>query len=258
MGKYKINSANDNRVFVVTKSFITLCNMFKTLKNSHGKIIHVVGAPGTGKSANIYAAIEKQELNVYNVKSQIKDVNVNSKKVFNSVYNGFKRDFNVKSKKEVYNCLAGYDAVLFADMFHDSHLVDDDTVGFSVWAGHAGLRATKFYLLCVVEYLKERREYKRINIILQTAWKFHFRGRKYDLFSDMGILSKIVLAVMGTIFDVVVISYKPEETIKIVKIHVDADDKLIKQYIHEYGSKPRFICQAIENEDVVKYGTKSD
>ena len=249
MGKYKINSAIDNRVFVVTESFLKLSNMFKTLKNSHGKIIHVVGAPGTGKSANIYAAIEKQGLTVYDVKSQIKDVNINSQKVFNSVYNGFKKDFDVKSKKEVYNCLEGFDAILFADMFHDSHLVDDDTVGFSVWSGNAGLRATKFYLLCVVEYLKERREYKRINIILQTAWRFHFRGKKYDLFTDMGILSKLVLAVMGTIFDVVVISYKPEETIKIVKNHVKADDKLIEHYIHEYGSKPRFICQALENED---------
>ncbi len=249
MGKYKINSAIDNCIFVVTEPFLKLCNMFKTLKNNHGKIIHVVGAPGTGKSANIYAAIEKQGLNVYDVKSPIKDVNINSQKVFNSVYNGFKKDFNVKSKKEVYDCLAGFDAILFADMFHDSHLVDNDTVGFSVWAGHAGFGAIKFYLLCVAEYLKERREYKRINIILQTAWRFHFRGKKYDLFTDMGIFSKIVLAVMNTIFDVVVISYKPEETIKIVKNYVKADDKLIEHYIHEYGSKPRFICQALENED---------
>ena len=249
MGKYKINSAIDNRVFVVTESFLKLSNMFKTLKNSHGKIIHVVGAPGTGKSTNIYAAIEKQGLNVYDVKSQIKNVNINSKEVFNSVYNGFKEDFNVKSKEGVYNSLAGFDAVLFADKFHDSHLVDDDTVGFSVWAGHAGVRSTKFYLLCVAEYLKEISEYKRINIILQTAWRFHFRGKKYDLFSDMGILSKLILALMRTIFDVVVISYTPEETIKIVKNHVNADDKLIEHYIHEYGSKPRFICQAFEKED---------
>jgi hypothetical protein len=249
MGKYKINSATDNRLFVVTESFVKLCNILKTLKNNHGKIIHVIGAPGTGKSANIYAAIEKQGLNVYDVKSQIKDVNINSKKVFNSVYNGFKKDFNVKSKEEVYNCLAGFDAVIFADMFHDSHLVDEDTVGFSVWAGHAGLGAVKFYLLCVAEYLSNRSEYRRINIILQTAWRFHFRGKKYDLFSDMGILSKLVLAVMGTIFDVVVISYTHEETIKIVKNHVKAEDKVIEHYIHVYGSKPRFICEAIENED---------
>ena len=249
MGKYKINSATDNRVFVVTESFLKLCNIFKTLKNSRGKIIHVVGAPGTGKSTNIYTALEKQGLNVYIVKSQIKDANINSKKVFNSIYNGFKKDFGVESKEEVYNCMAGFDALLFADMFHDSHLVDDDTVGFSVWAGHAGVRAVKFYLLCMIEYLKERRQYKRINIVLQTAWRFYFRGKKYDLFTDMGILSRIVLAVMGTIFEVVVISYTPEETIKIVKNHVNADDKLIEHYIHEYGSRPRFICQAIEKED---------
>ena len=249
MGKYKINSATDNRVFVVTESFLKLCNIFKTLKNSRGKIIHVVGAPGTGKSTNIYTALEKQGLNVYIVKSRIKDANINSKKVFNSVYNGFKKDFGVESREEVYNCMAGFDALLFADMFHDSHLVDDDTVGFSVWAGHAGVRAIKFYLLCIVEYLKERRQYKRINIVLQTAWRFHFRGKKYDLFTDMGIISRIVLAVMGTIFDVVLISYTPEETIKIVKNHVNADDKLIEHYINEYGSRPRFICQAIEKED---------
>ena len=249
MGKYKINSATDNRVFVVTESFLKLCNIFKTLKNSRGKIIHVVGAPGTGKSTNIYTALEKQGLNVYAVKSQIKDENINSKQVFNSVYNGFIEDFGVESKEEVYNCMAGFDALLFADMFHDSHLVDDGTVGFSVWAAHAGFRAVKFYLLCIIEYLKERRQYKRINIVLQTAWRFHFRGKKYDLFTDMGILSRIVLAVMGTIFEVVVISYTPEETIKIVKNHVNADDKLIEHYIHEYGSRPRFICQAIEKED---------
>jgi hypothetical protein len=249
MGKYKINSVTDNRVFVVTKSFIKLCNIFKTMRNRHGKIIHVIGAPGTGKSANIYEALDKLGLNVYDVKSRIKDLDSNSNEVFKSVYNGFKDDFGVKSKEEVYNCLAEFDGVLFADGFHDSHLVNGDTVGFSVWAGHAGVNSIKFYLLCIAEYLKQRRKYKRINIILQTAWRFHFRGKKYDLFSDMGILSKFVLGVMGTIFDVVVISYTPEETIKIVKKHVNADDELIENYIHEYGSKPRFICQALEKED---------
>ncbi len=249
MGKYKINSVIDNRVFIVTESFLKLCNIFKTLKSDQGKIIHVVGAPGTGKSANIYEAIEKQGLNVYDVKSQIKDMNISSKEVFNGIYNGFKEDFNVKSKEEVYNSLEGFDAVLFADKFHDSHLLDEDTVGFSVWAGRAGLQAITFYLLCVIEYLKERRKYKCINIILQTAWRFHFRGKKYDLFTDMGIFSKIILVFMRTIFDVVVISYTTEETIKIVKSHVNADGKLIEHYINEYGSKPRFICQALEDEN---------
>jgi hypothetical protein len=249
MGKYKINSVTDNRIFVVTESFLKLCNIFKTLKNRRGKLIHVVGAPGTGKSANIYAALEELELNVYDVQSKIQDLDMNSDEVFNSVYSRFKDDFGVKSKEEVYNCLAEFDAVLFADRFHDSHLVDGDTYGFSMWAGHAGVNSMKFYLLCIVEYLKGRMEYKRINIILQTAWRFHFRGKKYDVFSDMGIFSKFVLAVMGIIFDVVVISYTHEETIKIVKSHVNVDDKQIENYIHVYGFRPRFICEALENED---------
>ena len=124
MGKYKINSVSDNGVFVVTESYIKLCNKFKSLKNSRGKIIHVIGAPGTGKSANIYAALEELGLNVYDVKSPIKDVNINSKDVFNGVYRKIKEDLGVGSKDEVYKGLSRYDAILFADRFHDSHLMD--------------------------------------------------------------------------------------------------------------------------------------
>ena len=54
---------------------------------------------------------------------------------------------------------------------------------------------------------------------------------------------------MKTIFVVVVISYSSEETIKIVKNHVNVDDKLIENYIDKYGSRPRFICQAIERDE---------
>ena len=78
---------------------------------------------------------------------------------------------------------------MFADKFHDSHLIDEETVGFSVWTDHAGFKATKFYLLCISEYLRERKAFKGINIILQTAWRVYFRGKKYDVFSDLGILS---------------------------------------------------------------------
>jgi len=48
MGNYKINSLSDNGVFVVTESYRKLCNTFKNLKKRRGRIIHVVGAPGTG------------------------------------------------------------------------------------------------------------------------------------------------------------------------------------------------------------------
>ncbi|MGB8233145.1 MAG: hypothetical protein WCE60_04050, partial [Methanobacterium sp.] len=79
MGKYKINSVSDNGVFVVTESFIKLCNTFISLKDTRGKVIHVIGAPGTGKSANIYAALEELGLNIYDVESPIKDVTISSR-----------------------------------------------------------------------------------------------------------------------------------------------------------------------------------
>ena len=54
---------------------------------------------------------------------------------------------------------------------------------------------------------------------------------------------------MRIFFEVVVISYSPQETFEIVKSHVNADDKLIERYIEKYGYKPRLICQALEKED---------
>ena len=39
------------------------------------------------------------------------------------------------------------------------------------------------------------------------------------------------------------------ETINIVKMHIEtADEVMIKKYIQKYGLKPRFICNALENE----------
>jgi len=249
MGKYKINSVSDNGVFVVTESFIKLCKTFKSLKNKRGKIIHVIGAPGTGKSANIYAALEELGLKVYDVESPIENVDVSSDEVFKGVYKEIKEDLGARSKNEVYESLSKYDAILFADRFHDSHLMGKDTVGFSVWTVHAGLKPTKFYLMCISEYFNERNTFKNINIILQTAWRFYFRGKKYDVFSDLGIISKAVVALMRTFFDVVVISYSPQETFQIVKSHVNTDDQLIESYIHKYGSKPRLICQSLEKDE---------
>ena len=249
MGKYKINSVSDNGVFVVTESFIKLCKIFKILKNKRGKIIHVIGAPGTGKSANIYAALEELGLKVYDVESPIENVDVSSDEVFKGVYKEINEDLGARSKDEVYESLSKYDAILFADRFHDSHLMGKDTVGFSVWTVHAGLKPTKFYLMCISEYFNERNTFKNINIILQTAWRFYFRGKKYDVFSDLGIISKAVVALMRTFFDVVVISYSPQETFQIVKSHVNTDDQLIERYIHKYGSKPRLICQSLEKDE---------
>jgi hypothetical protein len=248
MGKYKINSVSDNGVFVVTESFIKLCNTFISLKDTRGKVIHVIGAPGTGKSANIYAALEELGLNIYDVESPIKDVTISSREVFNGVYREIKEYIGAGSKEEVYKGLSSYDAILFADRFHDSHLMDKNTVGFSVWTTNTGFKAINFYLICISEYLKERNAFKSINIILQTAWRFNFRGKKYDIFSDLGIISIFFVTLMRIFFDVVVISYSPQETFEIVKSHINTDDKLIERYIHEYGSKPRSICEALEKE----------
>jgi hypothetical protein len=248
MGKYKINSRIDNGVFVVTESYKKLCKTFKSLKNNKGRIIHVIGAPGTGKSANIYAAVDELELNIYDVELTIKDVDLDSGEVFEEIYKFLKKDLGVNSKEEVYHTLSQFDAILFADRFHDSHLIEEKSVGFSVWTDHAGFTATKFYMLCINEYLKERKTFKGINIILQTAWRVYIRGKKYDLFSDLGILSSVVVFFMRIFFDVIEISYSPQETLEIVKNHVNADDKLIESYIDKYGSKPRFICNAMGND----------
>ena len=249
MGKYKINSLSDNGVFIVTESYRKLYNKFKSLRKSRGRIIHVIGAPGTGKSANIYAALDELDLNIFDVEFRINDIDMDAADVFEEVYKNLKRDIRAESKDEIYKGLSRFDALLFADRFHDSHLIDNGNVGFSVWTDHVGFKATKFYLLCIVEYLKNRDAFQGINIILQTAWRVYIGGRKYDIFSDLGILSRLVVVLMNIFFEVVEISYSPQETLEIVKEHVDADEKLIESYIEKYGYKPRFICQALENDD---------
>lgn len=250
MGNYKINSSSDNGVFVVTDAYKKLNNKFSTVKNSKGRIIHVIGAPGTGKSANIYHALNGMNLNVYDVEFRIKDMDADSSKVFMEMYNHLKRDLSVHSKDEIYESFARHDAILFADRFHDSHLMEDGTVGFSLWTDHNGLKSFRFYLLCMFEYFKNRKKFKKINIILQTAWRIRFKGKKYDLFTDLGFVSKIMVAFMKIFFEVVEISYTPEETIQIVKKHVNADENEIRNYMEMYGNKPRLICQAIDKECV--------
>lgn len=247
MEKYKVSSARDDGSFVITDSYRKLYKILKSLKKSRGKIIHVVGAPGTGKSANIFHAIDEIGLKVYNVKFSLKSGNESSKEVFNKLFEDLQNDLGLKSKKDVYIKLSTYDAVLIADRFHDSHSFNPSEVGFSQWVDKAGFSAFYFYLLCIMEYLKNRKYFKNMNLMFQTAWKVHFNGKKYDTFTDFGFLSKIVLNILKLLFCVVEISYSKKETIEIVKMHVkDADTESIKRCIQKYGFKPRFICNALE------------
>jgi len=248
MDKFKVNSGSDNGTFFVTESYKKLFKKLKSLKTSRGRIIHVTGAPGTGKSTNIYHAINELNLNVYDVGLNITNENMSSKQLFNHVYSDMKQSLGAESKDEVYKYLSKYDAILFADKFHDAHLIDNKQVGFSLWTKKKGINSFKFYILCIDEYLRNRKDYKTINILLQTAWRVKIAGKKYDLFTDLGILSKLFVYFLKIFFEVVEIKYTNQETIKIVQKHVNADEKTIAPYIDRYGKKPRIICNALENE----------
>lgn len=247
MDKYKVNSTEDTELFLITDCYVKLCQIMGSLKNDRGKIVHVIGAPGTGKSANIYRAIDDFNLNVYDMNLCLKSSGASSKQVFNAMFKGVTKELNVKSKEEIYRKLAEYDAVLIADSFHDSHNLNPDYIGFSKWTYHAGFKAFYFYFLCIVEYIKYRKYFKNINIVLQTAWRINMLGKKYDLFSDLGIFSRIMVCILQIFFDVVPICYSEKETIQIVKMHLkEAGLNDIEQCIKKYGCKPRFICDALE------------
>jgi hypothetical protein len=245
--EYKINSIDENKLFLLTNCYTKLFKVFEALKTKKGNIVHVIGAPGTGKSSNIFQAIYETDLNIYNVKFSLKSGDESSKVVFNKIFEDLQTDLNLKSKEEVYKRLSEFDAVLIADRFHDSHTLKPDNIGFSQWTDKSGFGAFYFYLLCINEYFKNRKYFKKMNLIFQTAWRVHIRGRKYDVFTDFGFFSKIIVNVLKIFFIVVEISYSEKETIDIVKMHIDdVDADIIKQYIEKYGHKPRFICNALE------------
>ena len=250
MDRFKVNSYNDNIEFIATNSYTKLFKLFKTLNINKNRIIHVLGAPGTGKSTNIFHAIDETNLNVYIVKLNLKTGNESSGEVFNIMFQELGSDLGVNSKEEIYKKLSSFDAILIADSFHDAHLLNPNMVGFSQWTNKAGLRSFYFYLLCLMEYLKNRKYYKNVNLIFQTSWRFNFRNKKYDIFTDLGLSSKILVKLLKIFFVVIEISYSEEETIEIVKLYIeDVNVKDIKNYIQKFGFKPRFICQALEKKN---------
>ncbi|NYB52191.1 MAG: hypothetical protein HVN35_06515 [Methanobacteriaceae archaeon] len=249
MEKYKINQMEEITNFVYTKSYNRLLERFSKLKEGKGHIIHVIAAPGTGKSTNIYKSIQELDLNVYEAKLPLPSMNMSSREVYNFMLECVRKDLQIKSSEPVGRYLEKFDAVLFADQFHDIHQIHRDKVGFSQWTNHMGLKSLKFYLICIYEYFKHRRDFKNINIILQTAWRIHLGGEKKDLFTDVGCLSALAVNILRVPFEVVKISYSEEETISIVKSHIsDVNSDEIKHYIKKYGNRPRFICQNIKKD----------
>lgn len=248
MENFKVNTGSDNQTFVKTRSYRDLYNKLKTLKSSHGRIIHVVGAPGTGKSSNLYAAVKEAGLNCFDLELGLMDPQADASKLMDQIYEDLKSGLNVRSKSELYQSLAGYDALLIADQFHDAHLINPEKVGYSLWTKTKGISSLKFYLLCMKEYLLNRKEYRKINIVLQTAWRMKIGKNKYDLFTDFGIFSRLCLGLLGLFFEVVEVRYSREETVEIVLRHLDTDQKTIESHIDKLGNKPRLVCQAIENE----------
>ena len=249
MGQHKVNSSKDNSIFIVTHSYKKIKKVFKKLKKSKGNVVHIVGAPGTGKSANIYRALEETNLNIYEIDSNISSPNEHSQEVFCTMLNDLKKSLDVDSKLEVYDKLANYDAVLFADQFHDKHLIDSNKVGFSEWTRKAGFKSFRFYLICIKEYLKFYKKFQKINIIFQTAWRIRIRDKKYDLFTDFGIFSRVILIVLGKLFCVVEVSYSNSETVNIVKSHLkDIDDKKMEECINRHGHRPRLILNDLKNK----------
>lgn len=247
MDKYKVQSPEENKIFLITECYKKLCKILETLKSGKGKIIHVIGAPGTGKSTNIFKALKETDLNVYDVKFSLNSMDESSKEVFNNLYKDLNDDLGTKSKEDIYNELSRFDTVLIADSFHDAHVLNPKNIGFSQWTDKAGFNAFYFYLLCIKEYFKNRKYFKGINLVFQTAWRIRIRGKKYDIFTDFGFFSKIIVNILKLFFTVVEISYSKKETIEIVKMHIeDADAEKIKQCIQKYGCKPRFICHALE------------
>jgi len=81
MVKFKVNTAEDDQDFRATTAYKKLYARLKDLKTRKGRIIHVIGAPGTGKSANIFQAVKDLDLNVYNAVLALDDIHQSSTEV---------------------------------------------------------------------------------------------------------------------------------------------------------------------------------
>ncbi len=251
MENHKVISSSDNDDFVITDSFLELCQKFKELKYSKGRIILVIGSPGTGKSSNIYKALKKLDLNYYEPVLLLDNTKKGALGVFRELINGIKEDFGVKTKKEIINKFSDYDVVLIADKIFDSESLNERKIGLGEWIKNKGLKSIPFYLILLFKYVINKINLNKLNLVIHTTWTIEIKGYKYDLITDFSIFSKILSLILRIFFDVVEISYSQEDTIKIVKNHFEGmDDEKIEYYIEKYGNKPRYILDALENKAV--------
>jgi len=247
MPDYKVKSEGEGSGFIYTRSFRKIIRSFRNLKTHKGRFILIIGSPGTGKSANIYTALKSLDLNVYDPILFLDNVDMSSSEVFSEFYRTLREDLGVKNNEEIYHKAQEFDAVLLADKILDSEFIDKDKVGISLWTLNKGFDAFPFYFKVFLERLNYRKDLKKINLIIQTALVFRFKGVEYDLLTDFNIISRIMVLIISLLFEVIKISYSKEETLRIVKNNfMDVDEKQIKSCIKKHGCKPRFIFEALE------------
>ncbi|HMK54003.1 MAG TPA: hypothetical protein VK444_04395 [Methanobacteriaceae archaeon] len=248
MTNHKVLSSGDCKYFVKTRSFRHLCQTLQSLKGKKGRFVHVLGSPGTGKSANIYNALARLDLKVYDAFLFI-DRDSTPDEVYKTFWDTIEEDMGVKTKKEVYKKAEEYDLVLFADPFLDSEYIDENKVGLGLWTETNGPSTAPFYFRVLREYLVHRKYLKDLNLVTQTAWVLKYKKIRYDILTDFSVFSSFLVFLLKIFFDVVQIKYTKEETIKIIRNHpLAGTDEQIEKYIDEYGCRPRFIFEALERD----------
>lgn len=256
MENHKVTSMKDEKGFVITDSFLKICKKLKSLKNTKGRLILIIGAPGTGKSSNIYNALDKLNLNIYEPILLMDSIEKSPKEVFNEVLNTIKEELNVKTNDEMYREFSKFDVVLVADKFLDSEFLDPYKTGLALWTEYKGFKSIPFFFFWIFEYLIHKKDLKKVNLVFQTAWTVRIRGFKYDLITDFGPFSKLLLGIFKLLFEVVEVSYSEKETIEIVKNHFkDVDDEQVRLCIKKYGNKPRYILDDLGSK--INHGMKN-